>query len=199
MDSSIAPEEWYATAVKYFNAAISLIEICSKDTKDDDAGNGMGKYGILIQPIYFLTVHGVELTLKAGLLDAGLSLDDVKGIRHDIVKLWKNKNNDPLRELVAAQANGIDNMMHTSIVHMQPCPNVKTIDIVNTAIVDIGKLHKMNGSRFKYPSTRDEPCIIPHVLIDVFYPIAHAEMKRIVEARDQDASPVTPPESPGWR
>jgi hypothetical protein len=61
---------------RLFDAAVVLIERAKKSTKEEMR---------LLFPTYYLLGHGIEVTLKAVLLEHGSSLDELKNvIRHDL-------------------------------------------------------------------------------------------------------------------
>lgn len=63
---------------------------------------------VLFTPVLHLTAHGIEVLLKANLLGAGLTLDDVKKkYGHSIAALWADDLNQLLRDEAASEARKV--------------------------------------------------------------------------------------------
>lgn len=63
---------------------------------------------VLFTPVLHLAAHGIEVLLKANLVGAGLSLDEVrKKHGHDIAALWSHDLNRLLRDEAASEARKV--------------------------------------------------------------------------------------------
>ncbi|GLK84028.1 hypothetical protein [Ancylobacter defluvii] len=78
---------WLGTATRYLTAAKVLV-----DTQDYASSR------MVHLPALHLTAHGIELLLKANLIGAGWTVDDVrKRFGHFLLPLWRAQENEKLR------------------------------------------------------------------------------------------------------
>lgn len=78
-------------AQEYFDAALAA---------DDVIGRRKGYEIVAPAPVMFLVAHSIELILKSYLRKAGLSLNDLKGISHNLMDCWGVCCNNGIQEVV---------------------------------------------------------------------------------------------------
>lgn len=88
--------DWFDAAARYFVAARMLV----------DSPDYASRAREVMRPGLMLIGQGLELLMKGNLLACGHPLQTVKGVyHHDLRKLWKAPDNQPLRGCVYAAAS----------------------------------------------------------------------------------------------
>jgi hypothetical protein len=98
-------------AKEYLEAAIVV---------DQEMGKKRAYAYISPMPAYFLLTHGVELTLKAYLRYAGLTVEDIKKVGHDLKVLYAKACELGLAELfqlTAAESEAFDLLVEVNEFH----------------------------------------------------------------------------------
>lgn len=77
---------WFAEAQRYLFSA----EVMRKSPEYSQSS-------LLIAPTLHLLAHGIELFLKANLVQAGVAESDVRGFSHNLWRLWEDDRNADAR------------------------------------------------------------------------------------------------------
>lgn len=128
---------------------------------------------VLFTPVLHLTAHGIEVLLKANLVGAGLTLDDVrKKYGHSIAALWAHDLNQPLRDEAASEARKVWHRAQTDGNWLDRFDG-DPVTLLEEYLAAINTLHTA-ASEFalRYVAASEMTAPRPHLLIETFLPIS---------------------------
>lgn len=128
---------------------------------------------VLFTPVLHLTAHGIEVLLKANLVGAGLTLDDVrKKYGHSIAALWAHDLNQLLRDEAASEARKAWQHAQTDGKWSDRFDG-HPVALLEEYLVAINALHTAASEyALRYVAASEVPGQRPHLLIETFLPIS---------------------------
>ena len=128
---------------------------------------------VLFTPVLHLTAHGIEVLLKANLVGAGLTLQDVrKKYGHDIATLWAHDLNQRLRDEAASEARKVWQQAQADGKWQDRFDN-DPVDLLEEYIAAINVLHTATSEyALRYVAGSEMTAPRPHLLIETFLPIS---------------------------
>lgn len=128
---------------------------------------------VLFTPVLHLTAHGIEVLLKANLVGAGLSLDEVrKKHGHDIAALWAHDLNRLLRDEAASEARKIWQSAQTD-ERWQDRFDDEPVKLLEEYLAAINALHTAASEyALRYVAASEMRAPRPHLLIETFIPVS---------------------------
>lgn len=128
---------------------------------------------VLFTPVLHLTAHGIEVLLKANLVGAGLTLDDVrKKYGHDIAALWAHDLNQLLRAEAASEARRAWQQAQSDGGWQDRFDN-DPVNLLEEYISSINVLHTSASEyALRYVAASEMTAPRPHLLIETFLPIS---------------------------
>lgn len=128
---------------------------------------------ILFTPVLHLAAHGIEVLLKANLVGAGLTLDEVrKKYGHDIAALWAHDLNRLLRDEAASEARKVWQTAQAD-GRWQDRFGDDPVNLLEEYLAAISVLHTAASEyALRYVAASEMTAPRPHLLIETFLPIS---------------------------
>lgn len=128
---------------------------------------------VLFTPVLHLTAHGIEVLLKANLVGAGLTLDEVrKKHGHNIATLWAHDLNQLLRDEAASEARKVWQSAQAE-GRWQDRFDDDPVKLLDEYLSAINALHTAASEyALRYVAASEMTAPRPHLLIETFLPIS---------------------------
>lgn len=160
--------QWICDSVRFLAGAKTLWE-----TDRDNRGD------FLVKPTLHLTGQGIELFLKAMLVEAGATDQQLKKFGHNLWLLWNDRRLEPIRvevrkvsadwiTSVALERKGRGLSTDTGAMHIHP--NLQLLSVLHD---------RMSNFALRYPSETNQYGPRSEVLFRPFFQVAdrHAKMQ----------------------
>lgn len=128
---------------------------------------------VLFTPVLHLLAHGIEVLLKANLIGAGLTLDEVrKKYGHDIAALWAHDLNRVLRDEAASEARKVWQSAQAE-GRWQDRFDDNPVKLLEEYLAALNTLHTAASEyALRYVAASEMTAPRPHLLIETFLPIS---------------------------
>lgn len=140
---------------------------------------------LMLAPVMHLTAHGLETLLKSCLSFQGVAAHELRGIGHDIMKMWS----DPRCALVRESALAWSDTAYESAAALGKLRGPRTDNprqMLEQSVGDISRLHSKQPHPLRYLHS-DEMVPPPHLLIFSLEPVADRALwypEALVPTRD---------------